>query len=512
MAKLLRGAAIILAALFMSSAGTPLRAQDVTLTSRDGAIELSGTLQAYDGEFYRVDTVYGVLTLAAEGVTCAGPGCPDLTTFVAEFTIVGSRTMGETLMPALIADFAASQRLALHVEESGDAIRFRLSDAATHQPVVRIALRVSSSDSGLIDLLAGEADIALSLSELRDDDVQVRVVALDAFVPVVGQGNPVDRITMPELASVLSGSIDNWADLGWMEAPIILHARNGMSGVQQALEAQLLAPLGLPLADGARRHDSDADLLQAVAGNPFALGVAFLSDTGPGGLIGSGTPLTLHGECGFALPATPLSVKAEDYPLTAPLLLHVRSERQPLQVRRFLSHIAGPSAQAAIRQAGFIDQEPESQAIAEQGRRLANAVLAAGDDVGLGDLQRLVSVMETSQRLSTTFRFETGTAALDIQSRSNVTSLARNIEAGVHDGRELIFVGFTDGDGTAAANLRLALNRAEAVRSAVLAAAPLRESGNDTLLVDAFGKAMPLACDDSDWGRRVNRRVEVWLR
>ena len=30
--------------------------------------------------------------------------------------------------------------------------------------------------------------------------------------------------------------------------------------------------------------------------------------------------------------------------------------------------------------------------------------------------------------------------------------------------------------------------------------------------VDAFGEAMPMACDDSDWGRQVNRRVEVWVR
>jgi len=30
--------------------------------------------------------------------------------------------------------------------------------------------------------------------------------------------------------------------------------------------------------------------------------------------------------------------------------------------------------------------------------------------------------------------------------------------------------------------------------------------------VDAFGETMPMACDDSDWGRQVNRRVEVWVR
>jgi phosphate transport system substrate-binding protein len=30
--------------------------------------------------------------------------------------------------------------------------------------------------------------------------------------------------------------------------------------------------------------------------------------------------------------------------------------------------------------------------------------------------------------------------------------------------------------------------------------------------VEAFGEAMPMACDDTSWGSAVNRRVEVWLR
>jgi phosphate transport system substrate-binding protein len=33
-----------------------------------------------------------------------------------------------------------------------------------------------------------------------------------------------------------------------------------------------------------------------------------------------------------------------------------------------------------------------------------------------------------------------------------------------------------------------------------------------TLDLDAFGEAMPMACDDTAWGRQANRRVEVWVR
>jgi len=43
------------------------QAQDVVLTSRDGSIEISGTLLGFNGEFYRVETVYGELTVGWVG-------------------------------------------------------------------------------------------------------------------------------------------------------------------------------------------------------------------------------------------------------------------------------------------------------------------------------------------------------------------------------------------------------------------------------------------------------------
>ena len=65
------GAALIAALMFSEAA-----AQDVTLTSRDGALSLSGTLLGYDGEFFRIETRYGQLTVDGQGVTCDGPAAP----------------------------------------------------------------------------------------------------------------------------------------------------------------------------------------------------------------------------------------------------------------------------------------------------------------------------------------------------------------------------------------------------------------------------------------------------
>jgi phosphate transport system substrate-binding protein len=110
------------------------------------------------------------------------------------------------------------------------------------------------------------------------------------------------------------------------------------------------------------------------------------------------------------------------------------------------------------------------------------------------------------------FRFEAGSARLDAQARSNVALLAQMLEAGRYDARDLLFAGFSDGDGGATANQRIAEKRAGAVLTAVKQAAETANLDQITLSARGYGEALPMACDDSAWGRKVNRRVEVWLR
>ena len=94
--------AAYLAAFFVCVVTAPLMAQDVTLTSPDGSVEVNGTLLGFDGEFYRVETVYGELTVDGSGVNCAGPACPDLQNYVAELSVSGSATIGEGLIPLIL--------------------------------------------------------------------------------------------------------------------------------------------------------------------------------------------------------------------------------------------------------------------------------------------------------------------------------------------------------------------------------------------------------------------------
>ncbi|MCU9837274.1 phosphate ABC transporter substrate-binding/OmpA family protein [Ruegeria sp. WL0004] len=517
--NLFRAAA--LAALSFVPAG-PCAAQDITLTSHDGKVEITGTLLGFDGEFYRVETRYGALTVDGSGVTCDGPACPSLTDYIAELTLSGSSTMAEVLLPALIEGFALRNRYQTR-RETEDETRFSylLFQNDSRRPQAVFSFRVTTTDEGFADLLADEADLVMALREIRPeerrralelglgdmtDNNRSRVLALDAMVPVVAPANPVQSISMPMLARVFAGEIDNWAVLGGPDAPIALHLPTAGSGLAQAVEDLLLAPVRKTLPDDVVRHNRSSLLSRAVTIDPFAIGISSFAETG------TARALTLTGDCGFSLAATRRNIKTEDYPLNSPMFLYMPARRLPKVAREFLAYMRSPAAQIVIRRAGFVDQAPELISVAGQGNRLANAIAAAGVEVPLTELQRLVSTLSGMQRLSLSFRFETGSSRPDAQSRTNIAQLAQALESGAYDARQLLFVGFSDGDGAAEGNARIALKRAEAVRDAVLQAAETLDLARVEISVDAFGEALPMACDDSDWGRQVNRRVEVWVK
>ncbi len=513
--------AAVLAAFFLVAA-LPVSAQDVTLTSRDGKVELSGMLLGYDGEFYRLRTEYGELTVDGSGVDCDGPGCPNLEHFVAEVQLSGSATMGAILMPALIDAFAQRENYTVSREDAGQTeFIISLTRKDDGDLAARFAFRATNTDEGFADLLADDADVVMALREIRRDERinareaglgdmtganRSRVLALDAVVPVVSTTNPVRRISPQMLARVFAGQITNWTELGGPDAPIDLHLPDRASGLSQAIVDQVMTPANLPLTDAITRHALPTILAEAVARDTFALGITSYADHG------ATEVLTLGGGCGFSLDAARRTIKTEDYPLTAPMFLYFPARRLPLIAREFLAFTRDPAAQNVIRRAGFIDQTPEQIPVEEQGNRLANAILVAGPETTLEELQRMTSTLAPMARLTTSFRFEAGSIRLDAQSRSNVQQLARAMEQGQYDARQVLFVGFSDGDGAARANRDIALRRAEAVLRAVSAAAVTANLERIDLGVDAFGEAMPMACDDSAWGRRVNRRVEVWVR
>lgn len=482
-----RSGAAIFAALLLC--GGPARGQDVALTARSGGLTIEGALIAFDGEYYRLDTAYGVLTVDAAGVDCAGPGCPELGGQVARLRLVGDAAAGRVL-PGLMAAMAAARGQGLRREATGFVMTE--ADGTPRARVLWTPLPQAVAEAALAD---AEADLILSPLDHGGRAVPLGRAAL---VPVVHPDNPLDRLSTRQLTDVLTGRVRNWADLGGPDMPLVLHGPAAGTAALAVLAERLGAD---PVVDVP--HAEAEDLTRAVARDPWA--IALTTDPGPARAI------ALTDRCGFVLPADPLAVKAGDYPLVQTLHLIAPARRLPPLARDLLDFLPTGRAQAALRAAGLAGRGADQQPLLADGRRLAAAIRVAAE-VGLPELQRLAAAMDGAQRLSFTFRFRDGSRDLDPASRAAVDDLARLLAIGAYDGQDLIFAGFSDGQGEAAGNRALSLRRAEAVRQAVFAAAPDLDGGSYRLLAEGFGEALPLACDETAEGRGLNRRVELWLR
>ncbi len=112
---------------------------------------------------------------------------------------------------------------------------------------------------------------------------------------------------------------------------------------------------------------------------------------------------------------------------------------------------------------------------------------------------RLVSVLEG-------LRFAVGSAEMQKDSLAAVARLAKLLKR--HPGLRVRIVGHTDDAGDAAYNRKLSLARAESV---VRLLAKRYGLPADQLQAAGLGEAQPLVSNDTDEGRRRNRRVEVWV-
>jgi len=493
-------------------------AEDIAVTSANGALTLTGRFIAYDGTYLQIESQYGPLTVRYRDMVCEGDGCPDPDAYVPTFRFSGASRMADLLLPGLIEGFGRSTGYRVAFEKI-DATHASLTFLDDTNEVAVFHLRSSTTDEGFADLVAYEADAVMSVREVRSDEVliadgvglgrlddgrQSRIVALDAMVPIVAPGRDLASISLRDLSRLYGGAVGDWSEVGADGGPVALHLLNPASGLTQGFVDKVVVAGRHSLSNDVQAHTSFEDLIASVVADSNAIGMV------PWTRSAFAQQLALSDACGYRFLPMAETLKAEDYPLTTPLFLYLPQRRQAPLMREFLSWLRTPQAQLVVRRSGFVDPAAVPIALSQQGQRFANAIALAGEGVSLDELQRMVSVMKPRTRLSTTFRFEAGSSRLDAQSRSGLEDLADGIRSGRYAGRTLTLIGFSDGRGDAASNKRLSLDRARAVERALTTAMQIFPE-DVTVVIEAFGEALPMGCDDTAWGRKLNRRVELWV-
>lgn len=500
---------------------THVLSENVTLKSSDGTVNIVGEFVDFTDDHYVVRTGLGDLRIAASRVRCEGAACPVFETSTADVVISGSDTLGQGLMPLLMSGYASSldaEASVISTDQAGEILANFVGDGGFGDELGSYLVTSTSSNAAFDALLAGEAEIGMSARrilpaearKLKADGAgnmisphQENIVAVDSLVIITHPSNPVQQVTIDQMRGIYSGRISNWSELGGDDLPITMVARQEGSGTRSVFEDRLFAGQPATLTNDAVIAEDNNTIAAQVNGTPGAIGfVGYAFQRGA-------KPLSVVNECGIASSPDAFSAKTEEYAFQRRLYLYNRADQISEDAQSFLDYATSASADGVIAKAGFIDLGITSRTQTLDGAR-ARALLNTDVDAFEGGVMReMLAQMVDYDRLSTTFRFRTGSSRLDERGQLDLARLADYLED-QPQGTEVLFVGYTDDVGAFASNRNLSIGRAEQVLDTLQEFAGERLA-NVSMSHAGYGEVAPSACNTTENGRAINRRVEVWI-
>ena len=258
-------------------------------------------------------------------------------------------------------------------------------------PDAKITVEVNGSRAAVADVKAGNTDIGLLSRRVREDEINtfhksfgypptVLTPCLERTAIFVHKDNPIEGLTLAQLDAIFSTECRrgarhpyrNWKQLDVKGAlssqPIVAHGRTMETGSQVFMQEAVL--LGGAMRDDMETHESNVDLVKAIASNRGAIGFAGLSYAMP---EVRAVPLTVAEGGDFVAIDSPEADRGA-YPLVRRLQLVVKhdpkQQLRPIE-REFIKYVFSTQGQEDVVKAGF-------QAIPARPARVAL------DAVGLG--------------------------------------------------------------------------------------------------------------------------------
>ena len=124
----------------------------------------------------------------------------------------------------------------------------------------------------------GSGDIGLASRALKDQEksagLQETTVALDGIAIIVNAGSKVADLTVQQIADIFTGKITDWSEVGGDPGAISCIGRESGSGTRDGFESITDTKDACKLD---QELTSTGGVIEAVAGNPNAIGYASLS-------------------------------------------------------------------------------------------------------------------------------------------------------------------------------------------------------------------------------------------
>lgn len=450
---------------------------------------------------------------------------------MAEKTVLrmhGSNTIGANLAPDLAERYllwlGAEQVHAITGSDPSERVVEGVFPARKER--LRVEIKAHGSSTGFAGLREDVCDVAMASRRIKDKEREALrrlgdmcsleneyVIALDGIAVIVNRSNPLTALSKKQIADIFAGRVNNWRDVGLPSGPIVVHARNDDSGTFDTFRSLVLGRDRL--VSGALRHESNAELSNAVADDPLAIGFCGLP------YIDKSKELAVQDE-GAPIKPSVFTVSTEDYPLARRLYLYAPARRSSAHVRQFLEYVLAQDGQAAVTKYGFVSldiggvvarQESVARNEAVPAVRNATAETARPEQgadfvpdavvVESSVVRKYEDIVSGGTRVPVNFRFHSGGFELDNKAVRDLDRIAALVRQAPE--KRIALVGFSDSVGASSRNLELSRLRAQSVADR-LAALGVRVGE-----VLGVGEEVPVASNQDMAGREKNRRVEVWV-
>ncbi|MEA4964937.1 MAG: phosphate ABC transporter substrate-binding protein [Oscillospiraceae bacterium] len=141
---------------------------------------------------------------------------------------------------------------------------------------ITVTYDATGSGTGIEAVSNGTCDIGLSSRALKDTEtgLTATTVALDGIAIVVNEKNPVEDLTVQQIADLFTGKITNWSELGGGDLEVACVGREAGSGTRDGFESITGTADACVLS---QELTSTGAVIEAVKSSPNAIGYASLS-------------------------------------------------------------------------------------------------------------------------------------------------------------------------------------------------------------------------------------------
>ena len=192
----------------------------------------------------------------------------------------------------------------------------------------------------------GSTDIGLSSRKLKDSEsgLTATTVALDGISIIVNKDSKVEDLTVEQIASIFTGEVTNWKDVGGDDLEISCIGRESGSGTRDGFESVTKTSDKCKLA---QELTSTGAVISAVQNNKNAIGYASLSAVD--GQSGVKAVKVAGGECSEA------TVLDGSYAIQRPFVLVTKDGvKFSDAAQKFFDYATSSAASDLIRKAGAV--------------------------------------------------------------------------------------------------------------------------------------------------------------